>query len=207
MIILLHTLQVPSESLNGHLSTVEGDDDDSSSGAVTPNGIPIARDSRSTSASLPDRARATVGRNSPKPNGTSANPSSSHHNHHTTSTTHRSRRSSSHEPSNLGAPGTSPRAARDTFMNYFFGGQTGPGQSSTGVGQHTNGPSSAIGLSSMFGSKQDASGKDVAPNDGEPLPGLNPRNRTDGSNAAYDMKSLGKHIEAVRDPLSSSLLS
>ncbi|KAG1735926.1 Dynamin central region-domain-containing protein [Suillus paluster] len=67
-----------------------------------------------------------------------------------------------------GAPGTSPHSARETFLNYFFG-QNGPGPI---AGSTVERPRAPTGL--MAGKRT-----------------------LDGNNAAFDMKSLGKHIEAI----------
>jgi hypothetical protein len=87
--------------------------------------------------------------------------------------------------------------ARETFLNYFFG-KDGPGQvnsSSTGAHSHSHGHSHGH---HSHGGKHAANGElVVASRDNNALmppadvgAGMNP-------NAAFEMKSLGKHIEAV----------
>ncbi|KAF7289415.1 Dynamin protein [Mycena chlorophos] len=89
----------------------------------------------------------------------------------------------------------SPPSARETFLNYFFG-QNGPGPvsgSSTGHQSRSSGsaPSTVpTGRDLSAGGETSSSMMAIAA-------GLNSNQRADGSNAAFDMKSLGKHIEAV----------
>lgn len=87
----------------------------------------------------------------------------------------------------------SPPSARETFLNYFFG-QNGPGPipgSNMGHQTRPNGTSQSVV----------PVGRDVSGGENSNLAvgsGLISGQRNiDGSNAAYDMKSLGKHIEAV----------
>ncbi|KAG9313222.1 Dynamin central region-domain-containing protein, partial [Chiua virens] len=84
------------------------------------------------------------------------------------------------------APGTSPHSARETFLNYFFG-QNGPG------------PVGGSSLERSHGSLAPApTGRDISNTDTPGPTGLMAGKRPlDGNNAAYDMRSLGKHIEAV----------
>lgn len=128
---------------------------------TSPNGV-VLRDSRSASSTIHDRHK--------KANTTSGNASASsipnrkHPSHHRAGS--ESNRSST--PSNT---------AKDTFLNYFFGGQ-GP----------ASGPSSAI-PSHMRGQgpirSSDAYGDDRL------------ADQDMGKVAAMDMKSLDKHIESV----------
>ncbi|KAI6023353.1 Dynamin central region-domain-containing protein [Pisolithus marmoratus] len=152
-----------------------GDGEDSSSeDAIAANGVPT-RDGRSVSATLHDRSRTagsaiTAANTSGKtkhPRHSSVLPSSSH----------------PHAPA---LPGTSQHSARETFLNYFFG---------------QNGPGPLAGSSverSHAGSVPLPTGRDVS---GADAPGptgiLAPKRSLDGNNAVFDMKSLGKHIEAV----------
>lgn len=106
--------------------------------------------------------------------------------------THRSGKNISHHATasmaqNLlnGASG-SPPSARETFMSYFFG-QNGDG-SMPGPGFDVSGSSGSRG----------PIGRDISNAPPELSTGLMAGKRSmDGSNAAFDMKSLGKHIEAV----------
>lgn len=90
---------------------------------------------------------------------------------------------------------TSPHSTRETFLNYFFGGAGGPGGNSGGVGM--SGPSGS-------GIQQRNDGRTAR----ELLPDLGTRKATGAGvhvgrgyglepPPAYDMKSLGKHLEAV----------
>lgn len=96
---------------------------------------------------------------------------------------------------------TSPHSTRETFLNYFFGGAGGPGGNPGGVG--LPGPSGSSGI------QQRNDGRTAR----ELLPDLGTRKATGAGlhvgrgyglepPPAYDMKSLGKHLEAVRRLLS-----
>lgn len=107
-----------------------------------------------------------------------------HHHHHNEPP----RRASSTTPT-----GGSSATARDTFLNYFFGQQ--PNGSSPSV--TSSGISSGIGLSAAMLSGSAPHARDL--HQSPPLSGLLAgKNGPDGSNSALDMKSLSKHIEAVR---------
>lgn len=90
---------------------------------------------------------------------------------------------------------TSPHSTRETFLNYFFGGAGGPG-----------GPSGGPGMTGTSGSglQQRNDGRTAR----DLLPDLGTRKATGAGlhvgrgyglepPPAYDMKSLGKHLEAV----------
>ena len=110
--------------------------------------------------------------------------------------------------------GTSPPSgsARETFLNYFFG-QNGPGpiagSSVDRAGHHSGqGHSHGHGHSHMnsqsIGSTEPTHivpvGRDVSGGESALSSGLMAGKRSiDGNNAAYDMKSLGRHIEAVSE--------
>lgn len=95
-------------------------------------------------------------------------------------------------------PGTSPHqgTTKESFLNYFFG-QNGPGPlagSSVERGAHVGQGVSLVG--------RDVNGGDISLQSG-----LMAGKRTlEGSNAAFDMKSLGKHIEAVSTSVVIALL-
>ena len=95
----------------------------------------------------------------------------------------------SHNQANGMTAGSSPPAgsARETFLNYFFG-QNGPGPISGATAERasTNAGVTLIG--------RDVNGSDPALNSGL----MAGKRSIEGNNAAFDMKSLGKHIEAVR---------
>lgn len=97
------------------------------------------------------------------------------------STKSSSRHHHQHQHANSPSSSASQHSARDSFMSYFFG-QTGP------QGSHAS--HSAGGTSS--------GGRVFAEAGGNPVDGMHGlRTSLDGSNPAYDMKSLEKHIEAV----------
>ncbi|KAF9266666.1 hypothetical protein L218DRAFT_743261 [Marasmius fiardii PR-910] len=122
-----------------------------------------------------------------------------------------SKRSSSRHPqqpqrphSALGAaPGSSPPSARETFLNYFFGqNPPGPGGPGSVAGGEKGGPShhgqqhqhhhsigGGIGIV--------PTGRDITGADSAMSSGLMSGKRSFDGNPAYDMKSLGKHIEAI----------
>ena len=144
------------------------------------NGV-SPRDGRSVSATLHDRSRMI---------GSAVTNASA-------SGKHKHPRHSSVHPMSpqLHAPtgtGTSPHTARETFLNYFFG-QNGPGPLSGSSVERSH-----SGLVPV------PTGRDVSGVD-TPGPGglLAPKRSLDGNSAAFDMKSLGKHIEAVRNGLHS----
>jgi dynamin 1-like protein len=79
--------------------------------------------------------------------------------------------------------GSSPNAARETFLNYFFGGAGPAGQAGPSHGSvQQKGPPGGV--------------RDLLPDLGH----RRSQNTGDRLEAppAYDMKSLGKHLEAVR---------
>jgi len=168
-----------AEPINGGPS-LEDDEEESTEENPGVNGT-LSRDGRSVSSTVHDRSRSaasatptvtigsgTLGKQVPR--------SQQPHNR-------QSRRPHSVHPSGTGS---SPPTARETFLNYFFG-QNGPGpiagssaERSSGqgivpVGRDVSGTESSVPSSLMAG-----------------------RRSMDGNSAAFDMKSLGKHIEAVR---------
>ncbi|KAI0047146.1 hypothetical protein FA95DRAFT_1492947 [Auriscalpium vulgare] len=149
------------------------DDEDSESAEGTDglNGLP-ARDARSVSSTLHDRTRPSVS----AAIAGSKSPKAQYQNHHPEHRSHR--HSSAHA-----APGTSPPTTRETFLNYFFG-QNGPG------------PIAGASIDRANGGDVVASGRDISGVDAGMRAGLLAGKR-DGNNAAFDMKSLGKHIEAI----------
>ena len=89
-----------------------------------------------------------------------------------------------------------PHNARDTFLNYFFG-QNGPGPVvAVSGGGHAGAGAGAVGSADgVVSSGRDVSGASAGATQRS---GLSLAGKLDGNSAAYDMKSLGKHIEAVR---------
>jgi dynamin 1-like protein len=101
---------------------------------------------------------------------------------------------------------TSPHnTAKDTFLNYFFGGQGGPGGPAGSMAPHQQGQHHA---SSAPGSSDGRTERRVTrppqPSNfasREILPDLasgrrQPSRNYESGTTAYDMKSLGKHLEA-----------
>ncbi|KAF9224134.1 hypothetical protein BS17DRAFT_802085 [Gyrodon lividus] len=178
---------ISAEPVNG-APTLEDGDESSIEEATGVNGVP-SRDGRSVSSTLHDRARAT---GSTTTAGTFAKSSSKAH--------HGPRHSSVLPPpqshAQPAAPGTSPHSARETFLNYFFG-QNGPDPIA-----RSNVERSHAGMAPV------PTGRDVSSADTPGPTGLMAGKRTlDGNNAVYDMRSLGKHIEAVSSSDSGSQMT
>jgi dynamin 1-like protein len=96
----------------------------------------------------------------------------------------------------MGLAGTSPHSARETFLNYFFGGQDGQPGSGQPPMSTNRGP--IVSQTSARGTKTGA--RDMFPDLG--TRGSHGASSSRGqntleANSAYDMKSLGKHLEAV----------
>lgn len=138
------------------------------------NGVP-SRDGRSVSSTVHDRTRITG--SAPPAKASSSKPHPAH------GPRHSSAHSQTPQP---GEPGTSPHSARDTFLAYLFG-QNGPGPvTGSAVGRSHDGPAPV------------PTGRDVSSTENSGPTGLMAGKRTfDGNSAVFDMKSLGKHIEAV----------
>ncbi|CCM01275.1 uncharacterized protein FIBRA_03324 [Fibroporia radiculosa] len=169
------------QSVNGAASPEEDEEtSEDVNGVNGVNGLP-PRDSRSVSSTVHDRARTTIGaagemvtvpkrHTSPKPLHGTIRPHS--------------------QP--VAAPGSSPHSgtAKETFLNYFFG-QNGPGPlagaSADRAGGHPGGAPASVG--------RDINGGDPALHSGL----MAGKRDLEGNNAAFDMKSLGKHIEAATD--------
>ena len=96
--------------------------------------------------------------------------------------------------------GSSPPAgsARETFLNYFFG-QNGPGPiAGSSIGTHHQHQHHSHGHGGSLEGHFVPVGRDVSGGESSMSSGLMAGKRgLDGNNAAYDMKSLGRHIEAV----------
>ena len=151
----------------------------------------MSREGRSVSSTVHDRSKvassAPVSGNVSSSSTISKQTRIHHHHHHAEPP----RRASSTTPTS-----GSSASARDTFLNYFFGQQqpNGSAPSSSGPGF---GGGSGVGLSAsmLSGSAPHARELQQSP----PLTGLLAgKTGPDGSNAALDMRSLSKHIEAVR---------
>lgn len=171
-----------AEPINGRVTPTSDDDeptDDASSGNV--------RDQRSVSATILDRSRVTTVTTSATPMPRNSRTTHHHHSHTGEHQTHR--RSSSQAPG-----GSSPQSARETFLTYFFGQQN----AGSAVG-------TTLSASASTESGIALTGRDLA-QPSAPTGLLAGKRGLDGTDAAYDMKSLGKHIEAVRFLLYSAII-
>lgn len=144
----------------------------------------LSRDARSVSSTVHDRKRpTTVVESSSNSSRRQSSPKPQRH-------SNRHPSGSSSGPSSHTHPGTSPHqvgTAKETFLNYFFG-QNGPGPLA----------GSSIERGAHGGNSVSLVGRDISGGDSSLQTGLMAGKRTlEGSNAAFDMKSLGKHIEAV----------
>ncbi|KAJ3567032.1 hypothetical protein NP233_g6625 [Leucocoprinus birnbaumii] len=183
-----------AEPINGRLTPGEdieeefSDDTNTQSNSLFP---PRESQSRSTSGSH-DRSRTTGSLPSSTAISSSSNPTT-HNTHSTSSKSRHHRHSQGHQrPSSALAGGTSgsPPSARETFLNYFFG-QNGPGP----IAGSSLDRSYAVGASE---SGVVPVGRDISGADSTLSTGLMAGKRgLDGNSAAWDMKSLGKHIEAA----------
>jgi len=159
-------------STNG--PTPEDDDDSSSEDVGGANGV--LRDGRSVSSTVHDRSRPST---TAPPTGTVSKQSSRHQH-----LQHSHRHSIAHVQPVESTKGSPPNA-RETFLNYFFG-QNGPG------------PIAGSSMERSHGSQHVPIGRDTSGTETSMPSGLMAGKRSlDGNNAAFDMKSLGKHIEAV----------
>ncbi|KAK7685765.1 hypothetical protein QCA50_011111 [Cerrena zonata] len=173
------------EPLNGTATPDEAEDSSDESGAI--NGIPTSRDGRSVSSTVHDRSRSSaVGSTHSHRRQSSPKPQHHHHPH-------------SHRHGSAMQPGTSPQngTAKETFLNYFFG-QNGPGPlagSTSIVEQRSSTTTTTVSNTTTIAPVgRDVYGGDPALQSGLMAP---KRSSLEGSDAAFDMKSLGKHIEAV----------
>ncbi|KAL1739270.1 Dynamin GTPase effector domain-containing protein, partial [Schizophyllum fasciatum] len=161
-----------TEPINGFGGSENGDDSSEEGADTSSTGTP-----RSVSASVRDnRHRASLDSGFPTPRPPqrphSAVPSVGGQQQHGT---HAKRISST---------SSSPPSARETFLTYFFG-QSGPGPvagASVERGQENHG----VVSKSVIPSGRDITGPDNAINSG-----------LLANRQAFDMKSLGKHIEAI----------
>lgn len=161
-------------STNGPMADEEEEDSAEDVGGA--NGV--LRDGRSISSTVHDRSRTST---TTAPAGTVSKQSSKHHH------SQQSHRHSITHSQPVESTKGSPPNARETFLNYFFG-QNGPG------------PIAGSSMERSHGSQHIPIGRDMSGSDGSMPGGLMAGKRSlDGNNAAYDMKSLGKHIEAVND--------
>ncbi|TDL26594.1 hypothetical protein BD410DRAFT_741947 [Rickenella mellea] len=192
-----------TEPINGRHSPSADDEDDGSDGgaSVTTHATRGGGDSRSVSSTLHDRANAS------SPNVATTRQTRTQHRQ---SLTHR--RSSSQVPpssthrhdsqgkQSSGQPGTSlQHTTRESFLTYFFGQNdvgSGPGGRKGSSTDSATGMGSGTGLSASAESGIVPTGRDVAQSPA-PMGLMAGKRGADGNSAAFDMKSLGKHIEAI----------
>ena len=174
------TENIPSELNGGTTSGRSVSNTIHDRSRLTSTSVPSANGGSSTTA-----RRLPHSRNS-QPTRNSASSMSSHHHHHHNS----SRRN---DGDRILSASSSTSTAKESFLNYFFG-QNGPGP--VAGANITNLPSEVHGHLNRAGG---AVGRDVSGPDSTVSGFMRARNGPtgDGSDAAFDMKSLGKHIEAV----------
>lgn len=192
-----------TEPINGALthSADEEDDSDSVNTPLTP------RDGRSSSAPIRDRSRLSSASGTDVPSSSTAASTArthsrppqhrAHHQHHPPGTS----RPASASAGNGGAASQ----AKETFLGYFFGAQNGAqlngvathGHDSFGAsigGGHGGNASASLSAAAVGGLAPIGRELTQSP----PLAGLMAgKLGPDGNSVAFDMKSLGKHIEAV----------
>ncbi|RXK41223.1 dynamin-A [Tremella mesenterica] len=172
-----------------HSSGEEEEVASSGSGSTAPNGAPIPNihHPRSASTSVPDNRRPS---NTKGPEGKTRN----HHRAASGSVANLNPNTNQTNPSLL-AMNSSPHGAKESFLNYFFGGPNGSTPSL--VPGSTNSSMSTDARFERVGESRRQMGSGF--NGRELLPDLNKRQVSrsglDGS-TAFDMKSLGKHLEA-----------
>jgi len=167
------------------------DDEESTTSSNTTENI----SNGGTTNAIHDRSRLT-NTSAPPVNGGSSTTVGRHHQPHQSQPTKNSASSTSsqhhhHHPNSSGrsdgdrtsSTSSSTSTAKESFLNYFFG-QNGPG--SVAGANITNMPSEVYG---HLIRRREAVGNAFMRMRNGPT--------RDGSDAAFDMKSLGKHIEAV----------
>jgi dynamin 1-like protein len=173
---LMFFLCQPASAGSTNDPMAEDDDDSSAEDVGGVNGV--LRDGRSVSSTVHDRSRTST---ITAPAGAVTKQSSRHHQ------SQQSHRHSIAHSQPVESTKGSPPNARETFLNYFFG-QNGPG------------PIAGSSMERSHGPQHIPIGRDISGTDGAMPGGLMAGKRSlDGNNAAYDMKSLGKHIEAVNN--------
>ncbi|KAF8159271.1 dynamin protein dnm1 [Crassisporium funariophilum] len=200
-----------TEPINGHGPSPEDDDDNFSDDVNGQNGIFPPRDGRSVSSTLHDRSRTTTSATAAAAMGmgTIAKRSSSKSRTQRASHGGTGSQQTSRPQSGFGAgaghhasmsTGSSPPggSARETFLNYFFG-QNGPGPiAGSSVERAGHGHNQTHHHAQSEATHFVPVGRDVSGAEVNMSSGLMAGKRgMDGNNAAYDMKSLGRHIEAV----------
>ncbi|KAH9986690.1 dynamin protein dnm1 [Russula compacta] len=152
-------------------------------GAVAPTAVAATTPAttRSVSATLQHE------RERPRGAGARASPRSSTASESRVVGTHRS--SHAH-------PNNALQQTRESFLNYFFG-QNGTGPVSAASAAVAAGSGALQGVGGLGTDVVVASGRDVSGGADSVLRSGLLAGKHDGNNAVYDMRSLGKHIEAV----------
>jgi dynamin 1-like protein len=171
--------------------------DEFPSGAAAHSGV--GSTTRSVSATLQHE------RERPRRAGAKASPRSSNASDSRVSTHRSSHPNALQQQQQHNAHG-SPHTARESFLTYIFG-QNGSGPIGASSAVSAASVVSAVGSGSAYGvdgggDGVPASGRDVSGGADVVLRSGLLAGKHDGSSTAYDMKSLGKHIEAVRSTIS-----
>ncbi|KAF9647684.1 hypothetical protein BDM02DRAFT_3261534 [Thelephora ganbajun] len=189
----------------GMVSLDMDDDEESNTSSTTTDNILSGLNGgttsgRSVSNTVHDRSRL-MSTSAPSVNGGSSTTTGKHqHSHHSQSTRNSASSTSSHhhhhnssrrnDGDRISSTSSSTSTAKESFLNYFFG-QNGPGPV---AGANITNISSEV-----HGHLNRAVGRDISGPDTVVNGFVRMRNGPagDGSDAAFDMKSLGKHIEAT----------
>ena len=176
--------------------SIQADDDEESSSDgtdPTPNGLGVHQ--RSASVSVPDIRRPASVREGKKEKRS----------HHRTASTSQRPADLLQPPAPPSLSGTSPHTAKETFLNYFFGGPNGPPPVGTASAPGSRDGRESIGLASASGIRERRPARpppSAFTRDKEILPDLvSGRRNVSGSHgsidagSAYDMKSLNKHLD------------
>ena len=186
---------------------IEDDEDSNASSSTTENILSGLNGGtageRSVSNTAHGRSRLTSN-SAPSVNGGSSTTAGRHHHSHPTRNPasftspqhhhhHNSNSSRRNDGERVSSTSSSTSTAKESFLNYFFG-QNGPGP--VAGANITNATSEVHGHFTRVGGTV---GRDVSGPESTAGAFLRARNglNGDGSDAAFDMKSLGKHIEAV----------
>ncbi|GAA6025342.1 hypothetical protein JCM11491_000686, partial [Sporobolomyces phaffii] len=199
-----------SEDEDSHSTSGPDDDEDPSSGYLVPNGRPSGHEkSRSTSSTVHDRSKNGPNFHAHPSSSSSISAASGAIAHQTPSAAAAASRA--YPASHLTSPSSpfahhghsaaaayggggggrvdpnNPHSAKESFLNYFFGGSDPHLAGPASVGAHPGrivGPAGTVGSASVGGS-----GGHAREN---PLHG---RKGLEGNAAAFEMKSLEKHLE------------
>ncbi|GAA5987046.1 hypothetical protein JCM5350_002830 [Sporobolomyces pararoseus] len=202
-----------TEDEDSHSTSGPDDDEDPSSGYLVPNGRQQHEKSRSTSSTIHDRSKNgpnfhnnSSTTSSSNPSSTIREPSSNHFSSHQSQPSSASSRAypashltspsspfahSSASPYGGGINNKDPHSAKESFLNYFFGGADPHLAGPASVGAH---PGRIVGQSGTVGSGSGMLGGGQGQGGGRENP-LHGRKGLEGNAAAFEMKSLEKHLE------------